>query len=57
MLGEFVKHKTGILTIIENVAALIKEDTETAYDRLLMTREQLRRLEIHAELQPPYPLF
>ena len=50
MLGEFVKHKTVILTILENVAALIKEDTETADDRLLMTRKQFSRLEIHAEL-------
>ena len=41
MLAEFIKHKTEILTIIETVEALIKEDLETADDRLLMTKEQL----------------
>src|SRR5574337_1157902 len=41
MLEEFIKHKTEILTIVETVETLIKEDLETADDRLLMTKEQL----------------
>lgn len=41
MLEEFIKHKTEILTIIENIEMLTKEVLEAADARLLAAREQL----------------
>ncbi|MBI5677872.1 MAG: dynamin family protein, partial [Planctomycetes bacterium] len=41
MLEEFIKHKSEILTVIENIETLTKEDADTIGDRLLTVREQL----------------
>ena len=41
MLEEFIKHKTEILSVIENIELLSKEDTEAIDNRLLTVREQL----------------
>ena len=41
MLEEFIKHKTEILSIIENIDMLAKEDADTIDNRLLTAREQL----------------
>ncbi|OHC00019.1 MAG: hypothetical protein A3G70_09055 [Planctomycetes bacterium RIFCSPLOWO2_12_FULL_39_13] len=41
MLEEFIKHKTGILAVIENIETLTKEDIKTVGERLRMVREQL----------------
>ncbi|MBI2471650.1 MAG: dynamin family protein [Planctomycetes bacterium] len=41
MLEEFIKHKTEILTVIENIELLSKEDTEATDNRLLTVREHL----------------
>ncbi|HHT9137980.1 MAG TPA: dynamin family protein, partial [Candidatus Wunengus sp. YC60] len=41
MLEEFIKHKTEILTVIENIEMLSKEDTQATNDRLLTVREHL----------------
>jgi len=41
MLEEFIKHKTEILTIIENIETLTKEDAGMIDNRLLTVKEQL----------------
>jgi hypothetical protein len=41
MLEEFIKHKTEILTVIEHIEMLTKEDLEAAGVRLSTAREQL----------------
>lgn len=41
MLEEFIKHKTEILAVVENIDVLIKENTESADERLPMIKEQL----------------
>jgi len=41
MLEEFIKHKTEILAVIENIETLTKEDIKTVGERLRMVREQL----------------
>ncbi|MDO8141682.1 MAG: dynamin family protein [Candidatus Brocadiales bacterium] len=41
MLEEFIKYKTEILTVIENIELLSKEDTQATNDRLLTVRELL----------------
>src|SRR3989339_2010025 len=41
MLEEFIRHKTEILTVIEGIEALTKEDIKTVGERLRMVREQL----------------
>ena len=41
MLEEFIKHKTEILTVIENIETLTKEDADTIDDRLLTVKEHL----------------
>lgn len=41
MLEEFIKHKTEILTVIENIETLTREDADTIGDRLLTVREHL----------------
>lgn len=41
MLEEFIRHKTEILTVIEGIEALAKEDIKTVGERLCMVREQL----------------
>ncbi len=41
MLEEFIKHKSEILTVIENIETLTKEDADTRDDRLLTVREHL----------------
>ncbi|HHT9113198.1 MAG: dynamin family protein [Planctomycetes bacterium] len=41
MLEEFIKHKSEILTVIENIETLTKEDADTIDDRLLSVKEHL----------------
>ena len=41
MLEEFIRHKTEILTVLEGIEALAKEDIKTVGERLRMVREQL----------------
>ena len=41
MLEEFIKHKSEILTVIENIETLTKEDAEAIDDRLLTVKEHL----------------
>ena len=41
MLEEFIKHKSEILTVIENIETLTKEDADTIDDRLLTVKEHL----------------
>lgn len=41
MLEEFIKHKTEILTVIENIEDLTKEDAGKADNRLPVVKEQL----------------
>jgi len=41
MLEEFIKHKTEILTVIEHIEMLSKEDVEATDDRLLTVKEHL----------------
>jgi len=41
MLEEFIKYKSEILTIIENIETLTKEDADTIDDRLLTVKEHL----------------
>ncbi len=41
MLEEFIKHKTEILTVIENIENLTKEDAGKADNRLSAVKEQL----------------
>ena len=41
MLEEFIKHKSEILSIIENIESLAKEEQEPVDNLLSMTREQL----------------
>ena len=41
MLEEFIKHKAEILTVIENIETLTKEDADTIDDRLLTGKEHL----------------
>src|SRR3990167_8745754 len=41
MLEEFIKHKAEILTVIENIETLTKEDADTIDDRLLTVKEHL----------------
>ncbi|MFN3533332.1 MAG: dynamin family protein [Candidatus Brocadia sp.] len=41
MLEEFIRHKTEILGIIENIEALTKDDMEAVDNRLHMVKEQL----------------
>ena len=41
MLEEFIKHKAEILTVIENIETLTKEDVEATDNRLLTVKEHL----------------
>ncbi len=41
MLEEFIKHKAEILTVIENIETLTKEDADTIDDRLLSVKDHL----------------
>ncbi len=41
MLEAFIKHKSEILTVIENIETLTKEDADTIDNRLPAVREQL----------------